>query len=268
MRCAVIGSPIIHSLSPAIHTAAYQALGLDWRYERHQLSADQVGDFVAGLGEGWRGLSVTMPCKAAVVALGQPDALVAELGVANTVVFDGPPGTKATTRVHNSDVLGVENCLVEAGVVPGEPISLFGTGATARSCLYALGRLAFGPVCLRGRDPAKRQALADEAAKWGVEVIGEASAAVLISTVPAPVALEWASQSRPPRLVFDVLYDPWPTRLAAAAQARGAAVISGLDLLVAQAVEQIVWMTGERLEAALLRTAAQAELAKRARRAQ
>ena len=67
-RCAVIGSPIAHSLSPVLHRAAYKWLGLDWVYERHEVKADEVGPFVARLGNQWRGLSVTMPCKKAISA--------------------------------------------------------------------------------------------------------------------------------------------------------------------------------------------------------
>ncbi len=75
-RCAVLGSPIEHSLSPAIHAAAYAHLGLDWTYERHEVVADGLAAFVAGLDESWRGLSCTMPLKEAVVRLGQPDDIV------------------------------------------------------------------------------------------------------------------------------------------------------------------------------------------------
>ncbi len=81
----MIGQPIAHSLSPDLHRAAYQWLGLDWAYERHEVNASTLSQFLAGLGEGWRGLSVTMPCKPAIVAHGQPDEVVRTLGVGNTM---------------------------------------------------------------------------------------------------------------------------------------------------------------------------------------
>ena len=101
-RCAVLGSPIAHSLSPTLHRAAYAALGLDWTYERFEVREPELASFVAGLDESWRGLSLTMPLKTAVLELGSLDDTARLVGAANTLILD-PAGH----RVFNTDVGGL-----------------------------------------------------------------------------------------------------------------------------------------------------------------
>ncbi|MDR0284231.1 MAG: shikimate dehydrogenase, partial [Propionibacteriaceae bacterium] len=168
MKCAVIGSPIAHSLSPVLHRAAYAELGLDWEYDRREVTAAEVRDFIEGLDRTWRGLSVTMPCKRAIVPLGEPDPVVAALGVGNTLIFDGQPGDRAATRVHNTDVTGIQ--LVLGALDPAARIVVYGNGATARSCVYALAGLGVGRVAVRARDAAKTVGLAADGAAWGIAV--------------------------------------------------------------------------------------------------
>ncbi len=271
-RCAVLGSPIEHSLSPAIHAAAYQHLGLDWTYGRHAVVADELADFVAELDDSWRGLSCTMPLKEAIVRLGQPDDIVTTLGVGNTLVFDGHPADPATTRVRNTDVLGLEAALVAADAKGATTAMILGNGATARSCLAALSRLGVGRVLVLARDPRKTASLAVLGEQLGVVVshqrLGGSVPAVdiAVSTVPAdaqrPLADDVAASAR---LVFDAIYDPWPTPVALAAQKRGRAVVlNGLDLLAWQAVFQVELFTGETVPVDVLLDAARKALAARA----
>ena len=257
MKCAVIGEPIAHSLSPQLHRAAYAWLGLDWTYDPHLVGVDQLKRFVAWLGPEWRGLSVTMPCKQAVLSLGRPDQVVAILGVANTVVFNGTPSDVTTTSVHNTDVSGIQMLLRGEGIGPGSDVVILGNGATARSCVYALAGIGVTRVKLRARDPVKTDLLVRDAVGWGIDVTTEDSTAPnLISTVPASVAAEWASDMVGLDLVFDVLYDPWPTPLLALAARRGVPALSGLDLLAAQAVGQVELMTGQFVPFSVLIAAA------------
>lgn len=264
MRCAVIGSPIAHSLSPDLHQAAYRWLGLDWTYERHEVAADQVAGFVGGLDDTWRGLSVTMPCKAAIVPLGVGDEVVRALGVANTVVFDGLPGDRDRTRIVNTDVPGVRMVLRDAEVAPDARIVVYGNGATARSAVFALAGMGVTRVAVRARDRSKTEALAGDGAAWGIEVVADAAGPcdVAISTVPSSVAAEWVDLAGV-QVVFDVLYDPWPTPLIVQARGRGAAVRTGLDLLAAQAVGQVELMTGRGVDFVVLREAAEQGMARR-----
>jgi len=254
-RCGVIGSPIGHSLSPALHQAAYAVLGLDWTYDRAEVSAGGVAQFVAGLGPEWRGLSVTAPCKRAIVELGRPDAVTTALGVANTLVFDGVPGDRSTTLVYNTDVPGIQAVL--RGLDPAAAVTVWGNGATARSVAYALAGLGVPQVSVRARDGAKTALLAADGEAWGIRVVaGDVRADVLISTVPGAVAAAWLDDTAPVGLAFDVIYDPWPTPLATTAAAWGARVATGLDLLAAQAVRQVELMTGRSVDVAVLRAAA------------
>ena len=256
--CGVIGQPIAHSLSPDLHRAAYRWLGLDWQYDRHEVGADQVPDFLAGLETGWRGLSVTMPCKRAIVACGRPGAVVAALGVGNTLVFDGSPADPATTRVANTDVWGIEQVLIGHDFNPAAPTAVWGNGATAGAVVYALARLGVERVVVRARDAGKTADLAARARGWGIEVVPHTPptvgsfAAAVISTVPAPVAAQWIRDEPIFGVVFDVLYNPWPTPLAAWAAAEGVALATGLDLLAAQAVGQVELMTGQAVPVEVL----------------
>ena len=258
-RCAVIGSPIEHSLSPVLHRAAYGELGLDWVYDRHEVRADEVVGFVGGLDDQWRGLSVTMPCKKAIVALGTPDEIVTALGVGNTVIFDGHPSDVGTTRVYNTDVTGMEMLL--DGEDSSATFCVYGNGATARSSIYALSRLGVARVGVRARDDEKTRLLTRDAGSWGIEVVPPGRTDVLISTVPAIVAADWGTASA--GLIVDVLYDPWPTPLACQASEQGVRVVTGLDLLAAQAVGQVELMTGHRVDFSLLRGAAGQAMAAR-----
>ena len=257
-RCAVIGSPIAHSQSPVLHRAAYKWLGLDWVYERHEVKADEVTPFVARLGDEWRGLSVTMPCKKAILSLGTPDETAADLGVGNTVIFDGHPADHRTTRIYNTDVSGIGVVLCEQD--PGAVYLVYGNGATARSVVYALSKLGVARVQVRARNMDKTNPLIQDGARWGIEVVPFGKRPdILISTVPAQAAAEWGTAGA--GVVFDVLYDPWPTPLMVQAEQAGVAMLTGLDMLAAQAVGQVELMTGRTIDFSILKQAADEAMA-------
>lgn len=269
-RCAVLGSPVEHSLSPALHRAAYAALGLDWIYESHRVEAAELAGFVAGLDGSWRGLSCTMPLKSAVVALGVPDATVALLGVGNTLVFDGVPSDPATTRVANTDVAGLASALTAAGLGEARSAVILGNGATARSALCALAGLGVRTVDVMARTRDRTDALIALGDRLGVAVASVGldhspdPCDVVVSTTPAAAAAGLAGVLvRAAPVVFDVIYDPWPTPLAVAALAAGRVVVNGLDLLAHQAVGQVRLMTGLDVDVEVLLAAGRAALAAR-----
>ncbi|MFD6418730.1 shikimate dehydrogenase [Streptomyces sp. NPDC060194] len=272
-RAAVLGSPITHSLSPVLHRAAYTALGLDdWSYDRHEVDEATLSEFFAALDQdpAWAGLSLTMPLKRAVIPLlDEVTETAASVEAVNTVVL-----TEDRRRIgHNTDIPGIEAALRERGVERTPSAAILGAGATASSALAALARICDGPVFVYVRSEAR----ADEMRGWG-ERLGvdvrtaswtraeEALAAPLvIATTPAGATDDLAAAvPEAPGTLFDVLYHPWPTPLAAAWSARGGAVVGGLDLLVHQAVLQVELMTG-RTPAPLtaMRTAGEAALAAR-----
>jgi shikimate dehydrogenase len=255
VRCAVLGSPIAHSLSPVLHRAAYDVLGLDWVYEAHDVTADRLPRFLDELDGTWRGLSLTMPLKRAVLPLLDETGPAAGLsGAVNTVLLH-----EGRRTGHNTDIPGVVAALRERYDGPLERAVVLGGGATATSTLLALADLGCGEVTLLVRAAARAEEAVRAAARHPlrprVEVrhLGpeppavEAPVDVVVSTIPAAaqtpgvVALADAA-----RVVFDVVYDPWPTPLAARAARGGQALVSGLDLLVHQAVVQVELMTGSR----------------------
>ena len=260
--CAVLGSPIAHSLSPALHRSAYAHLGLDWDYQRHELVAAELAGFVAGCGPDWRGLSLTMPLKEAALELGEVDELARLAGASNTLIFaDG------VRRLYNTDVGGLVNALT-AGGVAAERATIIGSGATARSTLVSLARLGVAEVTVVARTPAKAAVLVPLAERLGVrarlqaweELVGPTD--LLVSTVNAGAADDRADElAGASAAVFDVIYHPWPTPLAQAAVTRDRVVLNGLDLLVHQALLQIELMTGSSVPAAVLYQAGHAALA-------
>jgi shikimate dehydrogenase len=248
-RAAVLGSPIGHSLSPVLHRAAYAHLGLgDWTYEAHEVDEAGLAGFLAALDPSWAGLSLTMPLKAAVLPLlDAASPMVETVGGANTVLIrDG-------RRVgENTDVPGMAAALAARGVGPVEDAVVLGGGATARAALAALSTLT-DTVRVYVRDPARHEGLLAVAAATGVNLrlapwaraADGLAAPLVVSTTPAGVTDGLVG--RVPLSVgtlFEVLYDPWPTPLAAAWLARRAVVVDGLDLLVHQAVLQVLLMTG------------------------
>ena len=250
-RAAVLGSPIAHSLSPVLHRAAYAELGLaHWSYDRFEVDEAALPGFLDGLDGSWAGLSLTMPLKRAILPLldGISDT-AASVEAVNTVVF-----TDDGRRIgDNTDIPGMIAALRERGVDKVDSAAVLGAGATASSALAALSRICTGPVTAYVRSAAR----ADEMRGWGkrrgVEVHiadwAEADLALraplVIATTPAGATDDLAAEvPERPGTLFDVLYEPWPTALAAAWSARGAAVVGGLDLLVHQAVLQVEQMTG------------------------
>lgn len=255
----MVGSPIAHSLSPALHRAAYAHLGLGWTYEARTVERDQMAAFVDSLDATWRGLSVTMPLKQAAVEVASVlvDPVPA-LGVANTLVLEGDVRTAL-----NTDVPGMRAALVEAGCTAVPSATVLGGGATARAAVAALAPLASQVVaCVRA--PTRAAHLAEVAERVGVRLIlapwestpAHLRAPLVVSTTPAGVTDGWAREV-PPGVgtLFDVVYDPWPTALAAAWARSGGQVLSGLDLLVHQALGQVEAMTGHTVPLAVLRQA-------------
>ncbi|MFI1374704.1 shikimate dehydrogenase [Streptomyces longwoodensis] len=250
-RAAVLGSPIAHSLSPVLHRAAYDALGLtEWTYDRFEVDEAALPGFVDGLGAEWAGLSLTMPLKRAVIPLlDEISDTAASVEAVNTLVFTGD----GRRTGDNTDVPGMVAALRERGIEEVGSAAVLGAGATASSALAALSRVCTGEVVAYVRSEAR----AAEMRQWGERLDVELRTArwedaaealrapLVIATTPAGAtdALAHAVPERPATL-FDVLYEPWPTPLAARWSMAGGAVVGGLDLLVHQAVLQVEQMTG------------------------
>jgi shikimate dehydrogenase len=242
-KAAVLGSPIAHSRSPQLHLAAYRALGLDdWTYDRIECTADQLPGVVSGFGPEWIGVSVTMPGKFAALRFADERAERAELvGSANTLVR-----TATGWRADNTDIDGVKGAL---GPVAGRA-AVLGSGGTAPAVVVGLAELGVQDISVVARNRAKAEPLLVLGARLGVEIrwieLGTtlADVDVVVSTIPADVAAGYSGTVATTPLLLDAIYNPWPTPLAAAVEAAGGRVVSGLQMLLHQAFAQVEQFTG------------------------
>lgn len=243
-QLAVLGSPIGHSRSPAIHMAAYRALGLPWNYGARDVRGDQLKDFLGQLDSLWLGLSLTMPLKSDILNhLDHRDVLVDIVGAANTVLIDD-----GQFIGFNTDVYGARRMLAEA--VPGTICRalILGAGATARSVLAALAEGGTREVVVWTRSVGRSKELRAVAERLEVAVqfvhSGDdfPSPAVVISTLPGTAELPtvFASKLNTSVPLIDIAYDPWPTGVARHWLGQdGSVVNNGLAMLVYQALAQI-----------------------------
>jgi shikimate dehydrogenase len=259
MRAAVVGRPVAHSLSPLLHRAAYAALGLtDWTYDALDIGAEDLAPLLAGLGEEWRGFSVTMPCKqAAVEVADEVEPLPRLLHAANTLVR-----TDAGWRAENTDVTGIGMALQLAGVEEVGRAAIIGAGGTAAAAAVALSSLGAQHVDVLVREPARAADLTrvlgilDVSASVVELSQADLDAPVVVSTVPIgaqPVlaGLPWRSG----QTVLDVLYAPWPTPMAERVAEAGGTVVGGLEVLFWQATVQVELMTGRPAPIGAMRAA-------------
>ena len=270
-RAYVLGHPIDHSLSPALHRAAYAYLGeANLGYDRRDTLPEDLptimhrvrhpkgtedAPYIAGL-------SVTMPLKTAVIKYCDELSETARVtGAVNTVY---PRGEKVLG--DNTDVIGIVSALLHAGLEPhperDEP-AVIGGGATAISALTALHKLGYRCVSVYARSLHKLGDLQAVAEHLGVQLeqvsladlpqnLAERGHHPVVSTLPAHAADDWAPQLTDPvgapgaavrPVLLDVAYNPWPSMLASAWEASGGAVVSGLEMLLYQAVEQVLLFT-------------------------
>ena len=273
-RAYVLGHPIAHSLSPALHRAAYAYLGeANLEYDRRDTLPDDLPAIMRGVRNPVgteeapyiAGLSVTMPLKTAVIKYCDELSETARVtGAVNTVY---PRGERVLG--DNTDVIGIVNALLHAGLKPNherdEP-AVIGGGATAISALTALHQLGYSRVSVYARSLHKLGSVQEAADRLGVQLSTVALAEFpaeqkarrhnpVISTLPARAADEWAPQLADPAgasathqpVLLDVAYNPWPSVLASAWEANGGTVVSGLEMLLYQAVEQVLLFTDRTL---------------------
>ncbi|MBV1850384.1 shikimate dehydrogenase [Catellatospora tritici] len=260
-RAAVLGKPVGHSLSPVLHNAGYAAAGLTgWSYTAIECAEAELPDLVSGLGPEWAGLSLTMPLKEVGLTVAtEVRPVAAALGVTNTLVRLPDGGWRA----DNTDVPGMVASLREAGVDAVADVAVLGAGGTARAAVAAAAELGADRVVVYARRPEAIDELRPVAERLGIALAGAgwdraadcAAADVVISTVPKGVADSLDVPWRAGTVLFDALYHPWPTPLAASAQRAGCGIVSGLDLLWAQALGQFEQFTGVPAPAGPMREA-------------
>ena len=260
MRAAVLGSPIAHSLSPVIHNAAYLALGIEGKYDAVEVGSGELSNFMNEVKQtpaNWIGFSLTMPLKEEILNIADVvDPLARRINSGNTLI-----PTKEGWYATSTDVSGFIWALAFNEIKQFDKVQIIGAGATARAVAAAIdapGRT----ICVINRNSQRNSAMQSVVLDSNLEFCNweeaELDADLVVNTTPKNAADSLSSGSG---ILFDVIYDPWPTTLAAKWNGR---VIDGLELLVHQAIDQISLMTGfvidRQLMAPLLRAAAEAEL--------
>jgi len=267
---AVIGSPVRHSVSPAIHNAAFGATGLDWVFLAAEVTPEGVEAAIAGVRAMgmWGGLSVTMPLKASVAGLLDdlsPEAKA--LGAVNTVVTRG-----GALVGHNTDGPGLLACLDEdaAWQPAGQRVVVLGAGGAARAVARAMAEAGARDVVIVARRPeaaADAAVVAGGAARAGTPA-DVPKADVIVNATPVGMAGAGSPDALPldptfltaSQLVVDLVYHPAETLLLAAARARGATTVGGLGMLVHQAALAFELWTDVAPPLDVMRQAAEAAL--------
>lgn len=251
-RLEVWGDPIEHSRSPQLHAAAYRVLTLDWSYGRRRVDEASFASTLSELDDEYRGLSLTMPLKAAAFAAAASRDRHAELtGAVNTLLLGagGPHG-------FNTDAGGLVRDLREQGVADAATARIVGAGATATSALVALAELGVTEVRVAARRRAPAAALAGLGERVGVAVrieemdaLAHPAVDVTIATLPGGAAPDPAAAEAMAAgggLLYDVVYGHWPTALAQAWRAAGAPAVAGLGMLLQQALLQVrIFVAGD-----------------------
>jgi shikimate dehydrogenase len=251
-RLAVWGDPIAHSKSPALHTAAYKALGVQWHYDRRRVDAEGFDDALSTLDSPWRGLSLTMPLKEKAYAAASAHDRRAQLTRAvNTLLLgDG------ASRGFNTDVGGIVRALGERGVSSISTARIIGAGSTASSAVVALHELGAAQIEVLARRPERTGALVALGEAVGTKVtagpLTEAVGPAVDATIgtlpsgtelPSTVADALAGTGG---TLMDAAYAPWPSHLGLAWQRAGRDAISGLEMLLHQALLQVrIFYNGE-----------------------
>jgi shikimate dehydrogenase len=257
----IIGWPVEHSLSPAMHNAAFAALGLNWLYAAFPVDPDRVAEAVHGLAAaGCAGLNVTIPHKQAVIACcSEVSEAVAAIGAANTLVPDGAGGFRA----DNTDAAGFLRALDEQAPVDldGRDALVIGAGGAARAVIFGL-RSRGARVRVANRTPARAAELGDPVpfTPQALDIVAGQSALVVNTTSlglhgdAPPPELPLAGLGRG-QVVADIVYRPGGTPWLAAAAQRGARPVDGLGMLLHQGAAAFEQWTGQTAPVEIMRAA-------------
>ncbi|HEX5857145.1 MAG TPA: shikimate dehydrogenase [Microbacterium sp.] len=252
-RLGVWGDPIAHSKSPALHTAAYGVLGLPWHYDRRRVDRETFDAALSGLDPAWRGLSITMPLKERAFAAAAVRDRAAEMtGAVNTLLLggDGPRG-------FNTDVGGIVRAFADRGVDRVESARIVGAGSTASSAVVALSEIGAREIEVVARRPDQAAGLVRLGESLGTSVTtapltyaaGERPVDATIATLPSGTQLAddvADALSAHGGALLDAAYAPWPSHLGQAWQRHDRAPISGLEMLLHQALLQVrIFVAGD-----------------------
>ena len=260
-RAAVLGQPVAHSLSPVLHRAAYAELGLDWTYDAIECDEQGLPSLLQGRAD-WAGFSCTMPLKRAVLEVADEIAPIARaVGAGNTLL----PRADGGWIADNTDVAGIVTSLAEYAV-DASTATVLGAGGTAQAAMVALSVRGVEQCTVLVRETGRTADVERAAEAVGLPLTvatlrpsAALDADLIVSTLPPHAADQFAALPwRAAQSVLDVVYAPWPTALALAAQRAGAKILSGALLLLHQAAAQVELMTGQQPPVPAMREALRA----------
>jgi shikimate dehydrogenase len=241
----LLGWPVAHSVSPAMHNAAFDALGLDWRYQLLPAPPEELAAAVAEVAAKWRGANVTVPYKQAVLDLphiAEADPAAREIGAANTLIARRDGRLVAV----NTDWQGLRDDLHAQGVDPaGGPCLILGSGGSARAAAYALGQMGAARVEMVSRRPKGRTDT------LSYDQLAGRRAALVVNCTPLGMAPQVGKSAWPEgvplpegAVVYDLVYNPADTALMQRARAEGLRAIGGLGMLARQGALSFERWTG------------------------
>lgn len=243
IKAAVLGSPIAHSLSPVIHQRAYEVLGWKWQYSKYEVASGELPDFLDKHSSEFRGLSLTMPLKEeAIFHVDSVADLAKRVNAVNTIVFDD-----LGSHGFNTDVQGFIDALNYRGISIPESVSILGGGATARSAIAAVDAYA-RRINVYSRSAHRSRALVNSAESAIVSVLPwekallAFEAELVIATTPRG-ATDFMEVPNTSAVLFESLYNPWPTPLLQRWHEADGVSLDGLELLVWQAIGQLEAMS-------------------------
>lgn len=254
--CMVIGDPVEHSLSPAIHNAGYKAAGLadEFVYVAAQVAAGEIETFINGVkAMGIRGVSCTMPHKQSIMPyLDALDPVAAQIGAVNTVV-----NTNGILTGYNTDWAGIVQPLQQITELAGKQVAIIGAGGSARAAAYGLVNAGATVTCYnRTLKNAQQLAQAFGCKAKPLSALAEITAAdIIIQTAPAGSNVVAPELLRPHHIVFDIVYSASNMALLDAAKAVGAKTLDGLDMLLHQGTLQFELYTGKPAPQAAMQNA-------------
>ena len=250
IKAAVLGSPIAHSLSPRLHTAAYKFLKIPGTYSSFDVPMGNLQDFLSDKTDSWSGFSLTMPLKEeALSCVDVVDPLVHRIKSGNTLVNDD-----GVWKLFSTDVIGFKNTWKLHNEDVPSSVLIIGAGATARAAAAAFDS-ASTRILVVHRNPDREMSMKDCLLESSIDFLPWRfddkflEADLVINTTPKFALDDFSPSllSKPSGIFFDVLYDPWPTHFAQTWSQLGGKVIGGVELLIAQGVEQIKFFTGEQI---------------------
>ena len=247
INAAVLGSPISHSLSPRLHMSAYKYLKISGHYDCFEVPAGSLHEFLSDKSNGWTGFSLTMPLKEEVLSIAEViDPLVNRIQSGNTLIRKDD-----SWSLYSTDVLGFQNAWNLENSSKPKSVLIVGSGATARAAAAAFDD-ANTSISVLHRNLEREESMQASVKASSMKFLPWQFTNdlykfdLVINTTPKSVLDSFAQEltQKPIGTFFEVIYNPWPTQFASAWMKTGAPVISGLDLLIAQGIEQIKLFSG------------------------